>query len=202
MSFEIKNLGLTDYQETWEAMKSHVKKNPKTDELWITEHLPIYTTGINKKKFIMPKNKIQHLFVDRGGKITYHGPGQLIIYVLINLERNNITIRKLVTILEESVIALLKKYKIKSNAKKDAPGIYVNEKKIGSIGLRIKNGFTYHGLSINIDMDLGPFLNINPCGFSDLKMAQLSDFIVNINMQEIKDYIIKKKKKKIKLHYE
>ena len=199
MSFKIKNLGLTEYQSTWDAMKKHINESPENDELWITEHSPIYTTGLNKKEFVLPESKIPHLFVDRGGKITYHGPGQLIIYVLINLRKNNINIRKLVTILEQSVISLLAKYKIEAYAKKEAPGIYVDEKKIASVGLRIKNGFTYHGLSINIDMNLRPFLKINPCGFSNLKMTQLSELITNINTEEIKDYITMAIKERIEL---
>ena len=191
MPLQIKNLGTTDYQETWEAMKSHINSQPEADEVWLTEHHPIFTTGLNKKGLILPKSDIPHLFVDRGGKITYHGPGQIIIYLLVSLKRNNITIRKVISILENSVIALLLKYKIESYAKKEAPGIYINEKKIASVGLRIKNGFTYHGLSINIKMNLHPFTTINPCGFSDLKMAQLSDFSDNINMKEIQNCLIK-----------
>ena len=191
MPLRIKNLGTTDYQETWEAMKSHINSQPETDEVWLTEHPPIFTTGLNKKGLILPKSDIPHLFVDRGGKITYHGPGQIIIYLLVSLKRNNITIRKVISILENSVIALLSKYKIEAYAKKEAPGIYINEKKIASVGLRIKNGFTYHGLSINIKMNLHPFTKINPCGFSDLKMAQLSDFSDNINMKEIQNCLIK-----------
>jgi lipoyl(octanoyl) transferase len=191
MPLQIKNLGTTDYQETWEAMKSHINSQPEADEVWLTEHHPIFTTGLNKKGLILPKSDIPHLFVDRGGKITYHGPGQIIIYLLVSLKRNNITIRKVISILENSVIALLLKYRIKSYAKKEAPGIYVNQKKIASVGLRIKNGFTYHGLSINVKMNLHPFTTINPCGFSDLKMAQLSDFSDNINMKEIQNCLIK-----------
>jgi len=191
MPLQIKNLGTTDYQETWEAMKSHINSQPEADEVWLTEHHPIFTTGLNKKGLILPKSDIPHLFVDRGGKITYHGPGQIIIYLLVSLKRNNITIRKVISILENSVIALLLKYKIEAYAKKEAPGIYINEKKIASVGLRIKNGFTYHGLSINIKMNLHPFTTINPCGFSDLKMAQLSDFSDNINMKEIQNCLIK-----------
>ena len=109
MPLRIKNLGITDYQETWETMKNHIKRQPETDEIWLTEHPPIFTTGLNKKEFILPKSNIPHLFVDRGGKITYHGPGQIIIYILVGLKRNNLTIRKLISILEDSVIALLLK---------------------------------------------------------------------------------------------
>jgi len=198
MPLQIKNLGTTDYQETWEAMKSHINSQPEADEVWLTEHHPIFTTGLNKKGLILPKSDIPHLFVDRGGKITYHGPGQIIIYLLVSLKRNNITIRKVISILENSVIALLLKYRIKSYAKKEAPGIYVNQKKIASVGLRIKNGFTYHGLSINVKMNLHPFTTINPCGFSDLKMAQLSDFSDNINMKEIQNCLIKNIQKEFK----
>lgn len=202
MSLLIKNLGLTGYQETWKSMKDHIKSQPETDEIWLTEHPPIFTTGLNKKESMLPKSDIPHLFVDRGGKITYHGPGQIIIYILVNLKRNNLTIRKLISILENSVITLLLKYEIESYAKKEAPGIYIKQKKIASVGLRIKKGFTYHGLSINIKMDLHPFTIINPCGFSDLKMAQLSDFSDNINMKEIQNCLTKNIQKEFKLNDE
>ena len=175
MDIVVKNLGPTDYEKTWEDMKDFVSSNPENDEIWITEHQPIFTTGLNKKNSSVPETVIPHLFVDRGGKITYHGPGQLIIYLLINLLKNNLTIRQLVDIIEKSIIELLSIYSIKNSySKKDAPGVYVSDKKIASIGLRVKNHYTYHGLSLNIDMDLSPFTLISPCGFHGLEMTQVS----------------------------
>ena len=175
MDIVVKNLGLTDYEKTWMEMKNFISSNPENDEIWVTEHLPIFTSGLNKKDSIIPKTDIPHLFVDRGGKITYHGPGQLIIYLLINLLKNNLSIRQLVNIIEKSIIELLSMYSIKNSySKKNAPGVYVSDKKIASIGLRVKNHYTYHGLSLNIDMDLSPFTLIAPCGFHDLEMTQVS----------------------------
>ena len=131
MSMKIKYLGITKYQDTWLAMKNFVSDNPEHDEIWITEHYPIYTVGLNQKGLILPNNKdIELLYVDRGGKITYHGPGQLIIYTLINIKKHSFNIRQLVTILEQSVVHLLKKMKVKSFTKKDAPGVYINNSKI------------------------------------------------------------------------
>jgi lipoyl(octanoyl) transferase len=199
MSVRIKNLGITNYQDTWLAMKNFVSSKPDHDEIWITEHYPIYTVGLNKKGLILPKNKdIELLYVDRGGKITFHGPGQLIIYTMINTRKHSFNIRQLVTILEQSVVHLLKKIGIKSFTKKDAPGVYINNSKIASIGLRLKHGYTYHGLSLNIDMDLTPFESINPCGLKDISMAQISDFNEEYNLEKSAKNIvafIKKNKK-------
>ena len=142
------------------------------------------------------------MFVDRGGKTTYHGPGQLIIYTLINIKKNNLTIRKIVSILENSVIDFLKKNKISSHSKLEAPGVFVKEKKICSIGLRIKKNYTYHGLSFNVDMDTKPFTMINPCGFAGLKMAQLSDYDIKRTLEKSGKEIALIINKKLRLHYE
>ena len=175
MDIFVKHLGLTDSEKTWKDMKDFVSANPENDEIWVTEHQPIFTTGLNKKNSYVPETNIPHLFVDRGGKITYHGPGQLIIYLLINLRKNNLKIRQLVDIIEKSIIKLLSIYNIKNSySKKNAPGVYVSDKKIASIGMRVKNHYTYHGLSLNIDMDLSPFKLISPCGFDGLEMTQVS----------------------------
>ena len=202
MPIYIKHLGCTDYENTWRDMKCFIHKAPKKDELWITEHQPIFTTGVNKKNYAMPDTNIPHLFVDRGGKTTYHGPGQLIIYTLINIKKNNLTIRHLVSILEDSIIEFLKKNKIASYSKIEAPGVFIDEKKICSIGLRIKNNYAYHGLSFNVDMDTKPFSLIAPCGFPDLKMAQLSDFNVKSTLEQSGKEIALIINKKLNLHYE
>ena len=181
----IKYLGLTDYETTWVGMKDFILSNPDHDEIWVTEHHPVYTIGLNKRDLRLPKNsKIPCVFVDRGGKITYHGPGQLIVYLLINYKNKNLGIRNLVTALEASVIHFLKTLGIKSYAKKEAPGVYVEEKKIASVGLRLKNNFIYHGLSFNIDMDLSPFKLIDPCGYKNLEMAKLADFNREYNLDD------------------
>ena len=202
MPINIKNLKLTDYEDTLRAMKYFVDQLPTQDELWITEHHPIFTTGVNKKKSVIPKNNIPHLFVDRGGKITYHGPGQLIIYTLINIKKNNLTIRQLVSLLENSIIDFLAKNKVNSYSKIEAPGVYIDEKKICSIGLRIKKNYAYHGLSFNVDMDTKPFTMIDPCGFTGLKMAQLSDYNIKSTVEKSGKEIALIINKKLTLNYE
>jgi len=198
----IKQLGRTDYMNTWRDMKYFIDQAPIKDELWITEHQPIYTTGVNKKDCLIPDTVIPHLFVDRGGKITYHGPGQLIIYTLINIKKNSLKIRQLVSILENSVIDFLKKNKINSYSKIEAPGVFIDEKKICSIGLRIKKNYAYHGLSFNVDMDTKPFTLIDPCGFPGLKMSQLSDFNIKSTVEQSGKEIALIINKKLNLHYE
>lgn len=190
MALNIKNLGLTDYENCWRAMKAHIESNPNADEIWVTEHKPIYTTGLNKKNSEIPKSSIPHLYVDRGGKITFHGPGQKIFYFLINLERNDLSIRQLVSGIEKSILIFLKKKEIIGTLKKDAPGVYVNDKKIASIGLRLKKGFTYHGVSLNVDMNLKPFLDIDPCGYKGLKMAQLKDYLPDIKNKNVENEVL------------
>ena len=162
MALNIKYLGLTDYKTCWLAMKAHIENNPKLDEIWVTEHNPIYTTGLNKKDLKLPNSSIPHLFVDRGGKITFHGPGQIIFYFLINLNKNKLSIRRLVSGIENCIVMYLKNKNIIGKLKKNAPGIYVDEKKIASIGLRLKKGYTYHGLSLNVNMNLDPSLILIP----------------------------------------
>ena len=202
MPLNIKQLGCTDYINTWEDMKYFIDQASIQDELWITEHQPIFTTGVNKKNCLIPDTNIPHIFVDRGGKITYHGPGQLIIYTLINIKKNNLMIRQLVSILENSVIDFLKKNKINSYSKIEAPGVFIDEKKICSIGLRIKKNYAYHGLSFNVDMDTKPFTLIDPCGFPSLKMSQLSDFNIKSTVEQSGKEIALIINKKLNLHYE
>ena len=190
MALNIKYLGLTDYKTCWLAMKAHIANNPQSDEIWVTEHNPIYTTGLNKKDLKLPNSSIPHLFVDRGGKITFHGPGQIIFYFLINLDKNKLSIRRLVSGIEHSILMYLKNKKIIGKLKKNAPGIYVDEKKIASIGLRLKKGFTYHGLSLNVNMNLDPFLDIDPCGYKGLKMSQLEDYLPKISQSEVEKEVL------------
>ena len=164
MGIKVKNLGLTHYEDVWLAMKDFVVSNPEHSEIWITEHHPIYTIGLNKKGLTLPiDTSINHIFVDRGGKITYHGPGQIIIYPIINLTKYKITVKEFVSLLENSIMQFLAKLNVSSCTKKDAPGVYIGESKIASIGLRLKKHFTYHGLSMNINMDLDPF-KLNSAG--------------------------------------
>ena len=188
MTIGVKYLGLTPYESTWNEMKNFTSKRDHStlDEIWITEHEAIYTLGLNRKDFKKPlRDDIPILHVDRGGKITYHGRGQLIIYLLIDLERYHLTIRSFVTLIEKSIVGFLSRRDIKANAKIEAPGVYIENKKIASLGLRIKNHASYHGLSLNINMDLSPFDAIDPCGFKDLKMTQLKTFTDDVSIESI-----------------
>lgn len=189
----IKHLGRQDYQSVWQAMQQFtLERNDNTaDELWIVEHFPVYTLGLNgKREHLFNTGDIAIIQTDRGGQVTYHGLGQLVVYPLLNIKRLNLNIRQLVTLLEQTMINTLAFYGIDAIAKADAPGVYVDNKKIGSIGLRIKNNASYHGLSLNNAMDLSPFNNINPCGYAGLQMTQLLDLNVNISLNELSNTLI------------
>ena len=193
----IKNLGCTDYQETLVAMQQFTASRTATtpDEIWLTEHSSIYTLGINRKNVLLPQNSIPVVLVDRGGKITYHGSGQVIIYVLLDLKRRNLNVRQLVNILEASIIKLLAKLGIAASAKSDAPGVYVQvdgkSKKIASLGLRLKNNCCYHGLSLNVEMDLAPFAAIDPCGYVGLEITQTKDLGIVETTQQMGENLLK-----------
>lgn len=184
----VRRLETQDYQTTWQQMQDFTLQRDQytEDELWIVEHPAVYTLGLNgQEKHILKQTDIPVIQTDRGGQVTYHGPGQLVIYTLLNMDRLKINIRQLVTILEQAMIDTLSQYGIRANAKKDAPGVYVAEKKMGSVGLRIKKGCSYHGLSLNNKMDLTPFNHINTCGFPGLEVTQLFDQGVNIQTCEL-----------------
>lgn len=156
------------------------------DEIWIVEHFPVYTLGLNgKPEHLLDTGTIPVVHSDRGGQVTYHGPGQLVIYTLLDIKRLKIGVRQLVTILEQAMISTLSGYGVTAFAKADAPGVYVNGKKIGSIGMRIKKNCSYHGLSFNNRMDLGPFDSINTCGYPGLEVTQLADLGVTVNNSEL-----------------
>jgi lipoyl(octanoyl) transferase len=194
MEIACRNLGRTDYQATLQAMQQFTANRlPETpDEIWLTEHASVYTLGLNRKNVRLPSNDIPIVMVDRGGKITYHGIGQVVIYLLIDLKRRNLNIRQLVDALEASIIGLLGAYHIKAFAKKDAPGVYVNDRKIASLGLRLKNNCCYHGLSLNVDMDLAPFKVIDPCGYVGLQVTQTKDLGINQSPAEMAELLLKK----------
>ena len=188
----IRNLGLQDYDITWQAMQrfTHERTTDTNDELWIVEHPSIYTLGLNgKREHLLTIGNIPVINSDRGGQVTYHGPGQIIIYVLLDIKRLNLGIHQLVKILEQSMISVLAQHDISGLSRIDAPGVYVNDQKIGSIGLRIKKNCSYHGLSLNNNMDLRPFDHINTCGYSGLKVTQLSDLGVTVSSKELADSV-------------
>ncbi len=179
----IKPLGRVEYQPTWHAMQSFTAARDETtpDELWLLEHPPVYTQGqAGKPEHVLDPGDIPIVQIDRGGQVTYHGPGQLVAYLLFDLKRHQLGVRDLVRKMEQSVIDLLADYGIESYGKVDAPGVYVQregmEAKIAALGLRIRNGRSYHGLSLNVNMNLEPFSRINPCGYANLQVTQLADF--------------------------
>jgi len=183
-----KNLGTTLYQKTWQAMRlfTDARTIETPDEIWFTEHYPVFTQGqAGKAEHLLNPGNIPVIQSDRGGQITYHGPGQLLFYILMDIKRRNITVRSLVTLLEQTVINLLHDYGIKAHTKCNAPGVYVDNAKIAALGLRIRKGCSYHGLSLNVNMDLEPFTRINPCGFSNLNIVQITDFITPKSIRDI-----------------
>ncbi|MEY3808770.1 MAG: lipoyl(octanoyl) transferase LipB [Pseudomonadota bacterium] len=188
MPINLRNLGIQPYESTWQDMQRFTQNRDaqSVDELWITEHPPVYTLGLNgKREHLLATGAIPVIQSDRGGQVTYHGPGQLIIYTLLDIKRLNLGIRPLVTLLEQAIIFALAEYGISASARVDAPGVYVGNKKIGSIGLRIKKNCSYHGLSINNHMDLSLFDRINTCGYSELEVTQLADLGVIISNAEL-----------------
>jgi lipoyl(octanoyl) transferase len=183
----VRTLGMQDYIPTWKAMQEFTQQRQQStqDEIWLVEHPPVFTQGLaGKAEHILMAGDIPVVQVDRGGQVTYHGPGQLVVYFLIDLKRKNLGVRQLVTAIENSVISCLKKYAINSEAKADAPGVYVGQKKICSLGLKIKRGASFHGLALNVDMDLEPFKRINPCGYAGMKVSQISDYN-SVNLQQV-----------------
>ena len=194
MSIEVKDLGVRDYAETYQAMREfNDQRNKSTeDQIWLLEHQPVYTLGLSDKtEHLLNTENIPVIKTDRGGQVTYHGPGQLVAYLLIDLKRRPYAIKKLVTLIEESIIELLDDYGVVAKRKPGAPGVYVNEEKIAALGIRVRKGCTYHGLALNINMDLKPFEGINPCGYEGLICTQLVNFKKDISISEVKKNIAK-----------
>jgi lipoyl(octanoyl) transferase len=177
----VRRLGLQEYTPIWKSMQYRAANTPRqsdrADELWFLSHKPVYTQGqAGASEHILNPGKIPVVQIDRGGQVTYHGPGQLVVYFLLNLRRRKVGSRALVDLIEQSLIKTLRHFGIDAQTRAKAPGVYVNDAKIAALGLRIKNGWSYHGLSLNVDMDLAPFAGINPCGFSGLAVSQIADF--------------------------
>lgn len=187
-------LGLVSYTEVWEKMREFTDNRDETtpDEIWLVEHPAVFTQGqAGKPEHLLNPGNIPVIQSDRGGQITYHGPGQLVAYTLIDIKRRKMTIRQLVNSLEKAVIQTLAVFNVTGTTRCDAPGVYVRDAKICSIGLRIRQGCAYHGLAFNIQMDLSPFQQINPCGFKNLPMIQLSAFTPDISINRVTPYLIK-----------
>lgn len=201
--FIVRPLHQGDYNTIAQAMRVFTdKRNSETpDEIWLIEHNPVYTLGqAGKWEHILNPGNIPIEKTDRGGQVTYHGPGQLVIYPLLNLRRLNLGVRELVTLLENTLINLLATYDISAKAKKEAPGVYVNSAKIASIGLRIRRGYCYHGIAFNVSMDLNPFTGINPCGVSQLSITQLSDLGGPNDLNRVANDFIKQLQQELEIY--
>ena len=173
----IRQLGLRDYLPTWQAMRDFTDRrdDDTVSEFWVVEHPPVFTQGqAGKAEHLLGPGDIPVVQTDRGGQVTYHGPGQLVIYLLISLREAGIGIRRLVTVMEQSIVELLRQHGIPAEARKDAPGVYVDGRKIAALGLRVRRGCTYHGLALNVSNDLEPFQRINPCGYAGLDVTSTS----------------------------
>lgn len=184
----VRYLGEVSYVETWQRMQDFTNTRTKdtSDELWFLEHPPVYTMGKNaKSEHLLSPGIIPVINADRGGQVTYHGPGQLVVYTLLDLNRLKLGVRELVTYIEASLIDLLRGYGVDAYAKYEAPGVYVNNAKIAALGLRIRKGYSFHGLALNVDMDLEPFSHINPCGFEGLEVTHLKNFIADIKIEQV-----------------
>ena len=191
----VRYLGVQPYQETWQAMSDFTEQRDQhsIDEIWLVEHTPVFTQGLaGKSEHLLMTTDIPVVKSDRGGQITHHAPGQLIAYLLINIRRKDFNVRSLVSIIEQAIIDLLAGFNVTAIAKPDAPGVYVDGKKIASLGLKIRKGCSFHGLALNVDMDLAPFLQINPCGYAGLEMTQCRDLGITSSVAELSPLLIEK----------
>lgn len=191
-AINIRSLGRRDYEPLWRAMQQFTEeRNASTDdEIWFTEHPPVFTLGLNaSREHLLAPGDIPVVQIDRGGQVTYHGPGQLMIYPLLDLKRSGTGVRALVTALEQSVVDLAAEFDLEAASRADAPGVYVVGRKLASVGLRIRRGASYHGMALNIDVDLEPFSRINTCGFRDLEVTDLRKLGVTADRADIESRI-------------
>jgi len=189
----VRSLGLQEFEPIWRAMQQFTeRRGPQTaDEIWFTEHPPVFTLGLNAdRKHVISPGDIPVIQIDRGGQVTYHGPGQLMIYPLIDLKRSKIGVRDLVTALEQTIVDVAADINIEASARADAPGVYVDSRKLASVGLRVRRGASYHGMALNVDVDLEPFSRINPCGYQGLELTDLNRLGARVSMQDISDRVL------------
>lgn len=185
--------GRQDYVPLWREMQAFTDNRDEAtpDEIWFVEHPPVFTMGLNaSKEHLLAPGDIPVVQIDRGGQVTFHGPGQLMVYPLIDLRRSNIGVRNLVTALEQSVVDLVAEFDIEAAARADAPGVYVNGEKLASVGLRIRRGASFHGMALNVDIDLEPFSRINPCGYAELQMTDLHRLGINMQLEETAEKLL------------
>jgi lipoyl(octanoyl) transferase len=186
----VKHFGVSDYMPVWRKMQGFTDRRSAEaeDQLWLLEHQPVFTLGMNAKpEQVLACGDIAVIPVDRGGQVTYHGPGQMVAYIMMDLRRLGLGIRQLVEALEQSVIAWLAAQNVTAQARREAPGVYVDGAKIAALGLRVRRGCSYHGLAFNVDMDLEPFSRINPCGYEGLAVTQLSDLGIALSVDEVSE---------------
>jgi lipoyl(octanoyl) transferase len=191
-NLQVRRLGLMDYEPVWRAMQAFTDRRDENtaDELWLVEHPPVFTQGqAGRAEHILAPGNIPVIQVDRGGQVTYHGPGQIVAYPLIDISRSGMGVRQLVKGIEQAIIDVLQSYGVQAQLQEGAPGVYIDGVKIASLGLRIRRGKSFHGLAFNIDMDLEPFQRINPCGFQGLKVTNLSAF-TKVSKTEVEDRLI------------
>lgn len=189
----IRDLGLQDYEPIWRDMQrfTNERDNATADEIWFTEHYPVFTLGVNAaREHLLAPGEIPVVQIDRGGQVTYHGPGQLMIYPLIDIRRAKLGVRELVTALEQSVVDLVAGYSVEAASRPDAPGVYVNGIKLASVGLRIRRGASFHGMALNVDVDLEPFSRINPCGMENLEVTDLKRLGVEHKLSAVRDQLL------------
>lgn len=189
-----REIGITPYEQSLNEMKAFVasREQDTTDEIWYLQHPPVFTQGMaGKKEHLLSPGDIPVIQTDRGGQVTYHGPGQIVAYLLLDIQRRQLGIRKLVQLIEQAIINLLRTYGIEANGDRDAPGVYVDGNKIAALGLRVRRHSTYHGLSLNVDMDLAPFQRINPCGYANLKVISMAMLGIEESVESVQH----------KLHY-
>lgn len=187
------------YEPVWQKMQAFTndRNEQSCDEIWLLEHQKVFTQGqAGKAEHLLNTGDIPVVQVDRGGQVTYHGPGQLVMYLMIDLRRNKLGVRDMVTLMEEAIIEVLKSFGVRAFAKSDAPGVYVEQSKIASLGLRVRRGCSFHGFALNLDVDMEPFLRINPCGYAGMQMSNLVDFVKDLDQSLVRkrlcDYMIEK----------
>ena len=193
-TLQVRDLGLTEYQATWDQMRAFTdaRDQDTLDELWLTEHSPVFTLGqAGKDQHILLPSTIPVVRTDRGGQVTYHGPGQIVGYFLFDLRRQHLGVHDFVSWLEETMIRTVGAFDIEAERITGQPGIYVAGRKIGALGLRVRRGATYHGISLNVNMDLSPFDNINPCGIQNLRVTQVADFVEGVALQKVQDKFVR-----------
>ncbi|MBS3805002.1 MAG: lipoyl(octanoyl) transferase LipB [Oleiphilaceae bacterium] len=184
----VRSLGVAPYSDTWQAMKNLTQSRgaETPDEIWCLEHPPVYTQGqAGRAEHILAPGNIPIVQVDRGGQVTYHGPGQLVVYLMMDVKRAGLGVRSLVDVIEKSIVAVLADLGVEAAARPDAPGVYVGDAKIASLGLRLRRGCSFHGLALNVNMNMEPFSRINPCGYAGLPMCQIRDFVPDVDIEQV-----------------